>query len=58
MSNSYEANVKTCRCDVCKRADRLGVEHVVRGTPVFFECRECAPVQYRKALVSEAKRAS
>lgn len=29
-------------CDLCKERG-CGVEHIIRGTPVLFECRACAP---------------
>jgi hypothetical protein len=41
MSDS-ETVIKTDRCDHCKKR-AVGVEFHLRGTPVLFECRSCAP---------------
>lgn len=48
MFRSYEATIRSDRCDCCKER-AVGVEHVLRGTPVLFQCRTCAPKSFEDA---------
>lgn len=48
MFATYEAVIKSCRCDVCKER-AVGVEHLNYGVPVLFECRACQPKGFAAA---------